>query len=238
MGQFTTDSSTLPQGEEKTTVVRSMFDAIAPRYELVNRIITFGLDSQWRKTTLKSLGLPSGSRLLDLACGTGDFTRMATTAGFEVVGADLSIGMLSAAKGSVRGVEADAAHLPFPDHTFDGLLCGYALRNFTDLEGAIAAMGRVLRPGGRLAILEVAAPKSRFLRFGYELWFSRCVPFLGGLLSDKNAYAYLPKSMAYLPERDALLQLFRERGFSGVNHHFILGGLSQRISATKSGLPQ
>ncbi len=215
-----------------------MFDAIAPRYELVNRIITFGLDTQWRKTTLKSLGLPSGSRLLDLACGTGDFTRMATSAGFDVVGADLSLGMLSAAKGLERGVEADAAHLPFPSHAFDGLLCGYALRNFTDLDGAIAEMGRVLRPGGRLAILEVAAPKSRFLRFGYELWFNRCVPFLGGLLSDKQAYAYLPKSVAYLPEREELLDLFRKHGFSGVNHHVILGGLSQRISATKRGAPQ
>ena len=212
-----------------------MFDTIAPRYELVNRLITFGLDHRWRTATLDRLALPSGSHLLDLAAGTGDFTRLATDRGMTVVSADLSIGMLQAGRGTTRAVEADAAHMPFADATFDGLVCGYALRNFTDLAGAIAEMARVVRPGGRLAILEVAAPSSRLLRSGYSMWFDHCVPKIGGFLSDRDAYAYLPRSTAYLPETDDLCALFTNAGFSGVNHHLILGGLSQRITGTRRG---
>lgn len=214
-----------------------MFDAIAPRYELVNKLITFGLDARWRRTTLSRLAVPAGSTVLDLAAGTGDFTRLATAAGCTVVSADLSLGMLEAGSGVERGVEADAAHLPFATASFDGLLCGYALRNFTDLAGAITEMARVVRPGGRVAILEVAAPPSAFLRAGYSLWFDRCVPIIGGLLSDRDAYAYLPRSTAYLPPRDELCDLFRGAGFSGVNHDLILGGLSQRITATRTARP-
>jgi demethylmenaquinone methyltransferase/2-methoxy-6-polyprenyl-1,4-benzoquinol methylase len=212
-----------------------MFDAIAPRYELINKIITFGLDRRWRRATLDSLGLQRGARILDLACGTGDFSRMAASAGYVAIGADLSLGMLEAATSPLIAVEADAAFLPFARGSFDGVLCGYALRNFTDLDGVIAEMARVLRPGGRLAVIDVAAPDSRFLRFGYNLWFNRCVPFLGGLLSNKAAYHYLPRSTAYLPPREDLLSRFRVAGFSGVNHHLVFGGLSQRIQATKQG---
>ena len=236
MANFELAKGELPVGEEKTKVVRSMFDAIAPRYELVNKIITFGLDRRWRRATLDSLGLPAGSRILDLACGTGDFSRMASAAGFETVGADLSLGMLEAASSPLLAVEADAAFLPFASGSFDGVLCGYALRNFTDLDGVISEMARVLRPGGRLAIIDVAAPNSRFLKFGYNLWFNKCVPFLGGLLSNKAAYSYLPRSPADLPPREDLLRRFRDAGFSGVNHNLVFGGLSQRIQATKQGL--
>jgi demethylmenaquinone methyltransferase/2-methoxy-6-polyprenyl-1,4-benzoquinol methylase len=225
----------LPVGEEKTRVVRSMFDAIAPRYEFVNKIITFGLDRRWRRATLASLGLERGSLVLDVACGTGDFTKMANASGFVSIGVDLSLGMLEAASSPITAVEADGAFLPFATGTFDGVLCGYALRNFTDLDGVIAEMARVLRPGGRLAIIDVAAPNSRLLKFGYNLWFNRCVPFLGGLLSNKAAYSYLPRSTAYLPPRDELLERFRRAGFSGVNHHLVFGGLSQRFQATKHG---
>ena len=231
------DASVLPSPEEKTKVVRSMFDAIAPRYELVNRLMTFGLDARWRRRTVRSLALPSGSVILDLACGTGDLSRTAAAAGLVPIGADLSFGMLASSHGTGPLIQADATKLPLLNGSVDGLLCGYALRNFTDLAAALNEMGRVTRPGGRLAILEVAQPRNRVMRFGFSLWFDRAVPIIGGLLSDRNAYRYLPASTVYLPEPTQLRQLLIDAGFSGVNHRFLSGGLSQMVTATRSTAP-
>ncbi len=176
-----------------------MFDVIAPRYDLMNRLMTFGLDQSWRKGTVAALGLPADALVLDLACGTGDLTRLALRSGYRVVGADLSAGMLAVNGTSAPVVEADGSRLPFAGSTFDGLVCGYALRNFTDLAATLDECARVLRAGGRLAVLEVDAPSSRLWRAGYDVWFTRAVPLLGGALSDKEAYRYLPRSVAYLP---------------------------------------
>jgi demethylmenaquinone methyltransferase/2-methoxy-6-polyprenyl-1,4-benzoquinol methylase len=228
-------SQALPQGEEKTARVRSMFDAIAPRYDLVNRLMTFGLDQAWRRATVGALGLPPGSRLLDVACGTGDLTRLAQRRGFRVVGADLSAGMLRANHTGAPLLQADCSRLPFPDGAFDGLVCGYALRNFSDLAGALAETARVLRPGGRVAILEVDAPKSAFLRTGYDIWFNRVVPRLGAALSDREAYDYLPRSVAYLPPTPVLRRLLTDAGYSGVGIRPLAGGLSQLLFATRAG---
>jgi demethylmenaquinone methyltransferase/2-methoxy-6-polyprenyl-1,4-benzoquinol methylase len=227
----------LPQGEEKTARVRSMFDAIAPRYDLVNRLMTFGLDQSWRRTTIGALGLPAGSLVLDLACGTGDLTRMAVGQGHRVVGADLSAGMLAANGTGVPLVHADCSRLPFPDGAFDGVVCGYALRNFTDLPEALEETARVLRPGGRLAILEVDAPTSSALRAGYHVWFDKVVPVLGGLLSDREAYAYLPRSTAYLPPTATLRKMISDAGYAAVGIRPLSGGLSQLVVATRSGPP-
>ncbi|HUA94147.1 MAG TPA: ubiquinone/menaquinone biosynthesis methyltransferase [Acidimicrobiales bacterium] len=226
----------LPTGANKTVRVRSMFDAIAPRYDLVNRLMTFGLDRGWRRTTVAALGLAPGSTVLDLACGTGDLASLAGRCGYRTLGADLSWGMLEA--GHARPVlQADASRLPLPDGALDGVVCGYALRNFADLAGSLAEAARVLRPGGRLAVLEVAAPKAGVLRAGYRLWFEHVVPVLGGILSDADAYRYLPRSVAYLPDEPALRQLFTEAGFATVGRRLLHGGLSQLITATRSGLP-
>jgi len=227
----------LPHGEEKTARVRSMFDAIAPRYDLVNRLMTFGLDQSWRRTTVKALALPGDSLLLDLACGTGDLTRLAVRQGHRVIGADLSTGMLAANHTGAPLVQVECSQLPFPDASFDGLVCGYALRNFTDLAGALVETGRVLRPGGRVAILEVDAPTSPALRAGYRIWFERIVPMLGGALSDRQAYEYLPRSTAYLPAAPALRRLLRDAGYAAVGIRPLAGGLSQLIVATRSGTP-
>jgi len=227
------DPSPLPPLEEKTEVVRSMFDAIAPRYELVNRVMTFGLDASWRRRTVSSLGLPPGSLVLDLACGTGDLSRTAAAHGLRPIGADLSFGMLSASHDTGPLVHADAAALPLADASVDGLLCGYALRNFTDLPRCLGEMARVVRPGGRISLLEVGAPESTLIGLGYRLWFERIVPVIGGLLSDRAAYRYLPASTAYLPEPAALRNMLLAAGFSGVNHHHLSGGLSQLITATR-----
>ncbi len=227
--------SELPQGEEKTARVRSMFDAIAPRYDLVNRLMTFGLDQGWRRATVAALALPPGSLVLDVACGTGDLTRLAQRRHYRVIGADLSGGMLAANRSGAPLLQTDCSQLPFADDTFDGLVCGYALRNFTDLAGALAETARVLRPGGRVAILEVDAPRSTVLRTGYDIWFKKVVPRLGAALSDREAYDYLPRSVAYLPSTPVLRRMVRDAGYSGVGIRPLAGGLSQLVYATKVG---
>lgn len=229
----------LPTGAAKRAAVREMFDAIAPRYDLVNRLMTLGLDQRWRRRTLDALALPSGSRLVDLGSGTGDFVRLARRAGHRVVGVDLSFQMLARARarGAPVAVQADAELLPIADASVDGVVSGFALRNLRDLAAALAEAARVLRPGGRLALLEVAAPEPGPLRFGFGLWFDHVVPLIGGLLSDRAAYRYLPRSVAYLPDEAGLRRLLQDSGFATVGRRLLHGGLSQVITATRTGLP-
>jgi demethylmenaquinone methyltransferase / 2-methoxy-6-polyprenyl-1,4-benzoquinol methylase len=225
----------LPTGEEKTARVRAMFDTIAPRYDLIKRLMTFGLDQAWRRGAVAALALPEDSVVLDLACGTGDLSRLALRRGYRVIGADLSAGMLFANDASTPLVEADGRLLPFADGAFDGLVCGYALRNFADLAATLAECARVLRSGGRLAALEVDAPTSRLWRAGYDVWFTKAVPVLGGALSDREAYRYLPRSVAYLPPAVELRRMLLAAGFSAVGVRPLAGGLSQQIVATRAG---
>jgi demethylmenaquinone methyltransferase/2-methoxy-6-polyprenyl-1,4-benzoquinol methylase len=225
----------LPAGEEKTALVRSMFDTIAPRYDLVNRLMTFGLDVGWRKQSVRALGLPTGSVVLDLACGTGDFLKILTRAGLRPFGMDLSWGMLAANRTGAPLAQANAASLPVATGKLDGITCGYALRNFTDLAPAFAEFSRVIRPGGRLSILEVAEPDRGLLRAGDRVWFRRVVPIIGGVLSDRDAYRYLPRSTAYLPPTDQLRSMLNDAGFSSVNRRALSGGLSQLLTATRRG---
>jgi len=223
----------LPQGEEKTRRVRAMFDAIAPRYELVNHLLTMGMDRRWRRRAVSDLRLPAGSVVLDVATGTGDFLRECSAAGLTPVGTDLSFQMLAHAGLTAPLVQADASALPFREGSVDAVTCGYALRNFTDLAACLNEMGRVIRPGGRLCLLEVAEPRSGLWRWGFRLWFRRVVPFIGSVLSDRDAYHYLPESTAYLPSSSEIRQMLLDAGFSAVNHRLILGGLSQQFLATR-----
>jgi demethylmenaquinone methyltransferase/2-methoxy-6-polyprenyl-1,4-benzoquinol methylase len=211
-----------------------MFDAIAPRYEFVNHLMTFGLDRRWRRRAVADLRLPLESQILDVASGTGDFSREAVRQGLHATSTDLSYGMLDASHDLNAKVQADASQLPFLTASFDGVTCGYALRNFTDLQATFDEMARVLRPGGRLSVLEVAEPRSGIWRWGFRLWFRRIVPFIGGALSDRAAYQYLPKSTAYLPVSETLRTMLNQAGFTSVNHRLVLGGLSQQLLATKS----
>jgi demethylmenaquinone methyltransferase/2-methoxy-6-polyprenyl-1,4-benzoquinol methylase len=226
--------ATLPQGEEKTRQVRAMFDAIASRYELVNKLMTFGLDRRWRRRAVADLRLPEASLVLDLAAGTGDFTRELVRQGHRAVATDLSLGMLEAGSSMPERVQADAQGLPFATASFDGITCGYALRNFTDLAATFDEMARVTRPGGRLSLLEVAEPQSGLWRAGFRLWFRRVVPFIGSIVSDRDAYRYLPRSTAYLPSSDEVVRMLNSSGFSAVNNRRIMGGLSQQFIATRS----
>ncbi|MGI8683259.1 MAG: ubiquinone/menaquinone biosynthesis methyltransferase [Mycobacteriales bacterium] len=206
----------LPTGKEKERAVRAMFDRIAPRYDALNRILTFGLDMRWRRRAIRALQLPAASRVLDVACGTGDFCRELAGAGLVPLGLDVSWGMLVAGRARVPLVQADALRLPIASGAVDGSTCGFALRNVVDLPGLFGELGRVLRPGGRVSILEVAEPTSSVIRAGHRLYFRQVVPRIGGLLSDRPAYRYLPKSTAYLPPLDELLAMLSAAGFTSV----------------------
>ncbi len=214
-----------------------MFDTIAPRYDLVNRVMTFGLDVRWRRRACRALAIPAGSVVLDVACGTGDFLRELKRQGMAPVGVDLSWGMLAANTSGEPLVQADATRLPVGTGSVAGVTCGYALRNLTDLEAALAEIARVLAPGGRISLLEVSEPTWAPLRVGHRLWFNRAVPVIGALLSDAEAYRYLPQSVAYLPDEATLRALLVAAGFSGVNRRPLLGGASQLVTATRAGAP-
>jgi demethylmenaquinone methyltransferase/2-methoxy-6-polyprenyl-1,4-benzoquinol methylase len=224
----------LPQGEEKVRAVRGLFDAIAPRYDLVNRVMTFGLDIGWRRRTVAALSLPAGSLVFDLACGTGDLCRELGAASYAPVGFDLSWGMLAAAKTPAPLVQADVLRLPVRDGVADGITCGFALRNVVSLSDLFDECARVLRQGGRVAFLEVAEPRSRVLRFGHGLYFRRVVPLIGGLLSDRQAYRYLPRSTAYLPSPDEVTGLLLRSGFGDVRRRLLGLGAAQVIVGTRA----
>ena len=228
-----TTNDALPQGEEKVKAVRSMFDAIAPRYDLVNRIMTFRLDVGWRRKTVAALRLPAGSLVLDLAAGTGDLCRDLQRAGHVAIGADLSWGMLAHARTDAPLVQADALRLPLPDGAADGVTSGFALRNFVDLAAFFAELGRVVRPGGRVALLDAAQPENKVLQLGHGVYFGKVVPKIGGLLSDASAYRYLPQSMAYLPAPAVMLDTLAAAGFAEVDRRLLTGGIAQLITGTR-----
>lgn len=230
------EAAQLPTGSDKRRLVRSMFDAIAPRYELVNDLMTFGLDRSWRRRALAALELAPSTTVLDLACGTADFARALEHAGYRAVGVDLSPGMLAAAHGTTSPLLlADALRLPFADRTLDGCISGFALRNLVDLEATFAEIARVVVPGGRIALLEVDRPGNPLLGAANRLWCEQGVPRLGALLSDPSAYRYLPRSYAYLPGRDELLGLLRAAGFVDACHLPLTWGVTQVITATRAG---
>lgn len=211
-----------------------MFDAIAPRYDLVNRVMTFGLDRGWRRRTVGALGLARGSLVIDLAAGTGDLCRDLHDAGQRAVGFDLSAGMLGHARTSAPLVQADALRLPMPDGAADGAVCGFALRNFVDLPLFFDELARVVRPGGRIALLDVAEPTSAVLRLGHRAYFAGVVPRIGALLSDGAAYRYLPRSVAYLPAPEAMVAAIGEAGFEAVERRLLTGGITQLLTGTRS----
>lgn len=214
--------------------MQSMFDRIAPRYDLINRILTGGLDTGWRRRTVAALDLPPGSRVADLACGTGMLCEELLRAGHRPTGFDSSQGMLDRARTRAPLVRADILELPLADGEMDGVTCGFALRNVTDLRTCFAEMVRVLRPGGRAALLEVAEPEQALLRRLHRVYFWRVAPAVGGLLSDRSAYRYLPRSTAYLPPPHALLDLLSEAGFVSPRREALGLGAAQLLTATRA----
>ncbi len=224
----------LPEGAEKRRAVRSMFDAIAPRYDLVNRLLTLRMDVGWRRTTLGRLELAPEALVLDLACGTGDFCVELEKAGHRPIGIDLSLGMLEAARTTAPLVQGDLLELPLADGSADAAVCGFALRNLVALEPFFAELHRVVRPGGRIGLLDVSRPDNRILRAGHGVYFNRVVPLLGGLLSDRSAYAYLPRSVSYLPEPVELMARLEGVGFVDVDRRQLSTGITQLLIATRA----
>jgi len=223
----------LPQGEEKRRAVRSLFDTISGRYDLVNRIMTLGLDVGWRRRAVRALHLPGGALVLDLACGTGDLCTELQRSGYRAMGFDFSHGMLSATTTTAPLVEADVLRLPLRDGAADGATSGFALRNVVDLGGFFSEIGRVVRSGGRIALLDTSEPDNRLMRAGHGLYFRQVVPRIGGLLSDATAYAYLPRSMAYLPPPAEMVAMLREAGFPDAERRQLSGGITQLLIGTR-----
>lgn len=227
-------TSRLPQGEDKARAVRGLFDTIADRYDLVNRVMTLGMDVGWRRRAVRTLRLPGGSVVADLACGTGDFCRELHHSGYRAIGFDFALGMLRRARTDAPLVQADVLHLPLADASVDGATCGFALRNVVDLTDLFTETARVVRPGGRIALLETSEPDGPLMRTGHRLYFRRVVPLVGGILSDRDAYAYLPRSTAYLPPPSAMMASLREAGFPDAERIQVSGGIAQLIVGTRS----
>jgi demethylmenaquinone methyltransferase/2-methoxy-6-polyprenyl-1,4-benzoquinol methylase len=228
------DRDQLPEGDDKARMVQNMFDAIAPRYDLVNRVMTFRLDIRWRKRAIRDLKLPPASLVLDLAAGTGDLSTDLREAGMIPVAMDLSFGMLSNDTSGAPRAQADILRLPVPDSSVDGIICGFALRNLVDLDAFFRECARAIKPGGRVSLLDVGIPHNPIMRFGNNIYFGKIVPRIGAILSDGPAYRYLPKSVAYLPDRSVLVEKLRAAGFPDATHHQLSGGLTQLMVGTRA----
>jgi len=206
--------------------VRSMFDRISPVYDAMNRTMTMGLDQRWRRATVAAV-VQRGDSVLDACCGTGDLAVAAQEAGGSVIGLDFSERMLERARrksGEVEWVQGDALALPFADGSFDAATVGFGVRNLDDLERGLAELRRVLRSGGRVAILEITKPSGLLAPF-YRLWFDGVVPLLGKLLPGGSAYTYLPASVRRFPGPDELAALLRGAGFEDVRWRTFAGGI-------------
>jgi demethylmenaquinone methyltransferase / 2-methoxy-6-polyprenyl-1,4-benzoquinol methylase len=206
--------------------VRSMFDRIAPVYDVMNRVMTAGLDQRWRRLTAAAVVHP-GDRVLDACCGTGDLAVAAAREGGRVTGLDFSERMLERARRkapALEWVEGDLLALPFADGSFAAATVGFGIRNVDDLERGLAELRRVLRPGGRLGILEITQPRGALRPF-YRLWFDRIVPLLGRVLPGGSAYTYLPASVRRFPGPDELARMLEDKGFSDVRYRTFAAGI-------------
>jgi demethylmenaquinone methyltransferase/2-methoxy-6-polyprenyl-1,4-benzoquinol methylase len=204
-----------------------MFDRIAPVYDVMNRVMSAGLDRRWRKLTAEAVVRP-GDRVLDACCGTGDLAVAALAAGAaEVVGVDFSPRMLERARRkrpSVQWVEGDLLGLPLEDASFDAATVGFGVRNVGDLSKALSELRRVLRPGGRVGILEITTPTGALAPF-YRVWFDRVVPVLGKAFRVGGAYTYLPASVKRFPGPAELAGLVAEAGFTETTYRSLAGGI-------------
>ncbi len=229
----------LPTGEDKRVRVRDMFDRIAPRYDALNRVMSVGMDQRWRRRALAKIGVGPGDLVVDLACGTGDFCELVEARGARAVGVDFALQMLR--QGRARGlahpvVQGDGEWLPFRSGSVDVVTCGFALRNFVSLKGVLAEVARILKPGGRVALIDVDRPAWGPIRAAHSLYFDRLVPLVGGLVSDRKAYAYLPQSTAYLPPPEELREMMSAVGFLDVSRERLFLGSAQILTGVRGPL--
>jgi demethylmenaquinone methyltransferase / 2-methoxy-6-polyprenyl-1,4-benzoquinol methylase len=203
-----------------------MFDRIAPLYDLMNRLMTAGLDQGWRRAAARAVVRP-GDRVLDLCCGTGDLALAGQEEGGDVTAVDFSAPMLERARSKsseIVWLEADALHLPLADASFDAVTIGFGLRNVASAEQGLAEMRRVLTPGGRLAVLDVTRPRGLLAPF-YNVWFDALIPAVGKLLPGGAAFTYLPASVRRFPEPRELARLMDEAGFEQIRWRLFAGGI-------------
>jgi demethylmenaquinone methyltransferase / 2-methoxy-6-polyprenyl-1,4-benzoquinol methylase len=216
--------SIVPPADERPVFVNHMFARIAPTYDLMNRLMTFGQDQGWRRKLLEAGALPPHGILLDIGTGTGDiaYAAMQQYPGVRAIGSDFTYEMMAAGVGKVPGlvlpfVQGDTFALPFPGDTFDAVVSGFLVRNVVDRVAAFREMARVTKPGGRVACLEIAPPTNALLEPFFRFYFFTIVPLIGGIVSgDSKAYSYLPHSTVEFPPPDALARLMEQAGLSNV----------------------
>jgi demethylmenaquinone methyltransferase / 2-methoxy-6-polyprenyl-1,4-benzoquinol methylase len=226
MGSAQARTGTLEEGQ-----VRAMFDRIARVYDLMNSVMTAGLHHRWRERAADLAGLGPGARALDVACGTGDLalelSRRVGPSG-QVVGADFSEAMLERARAKSADVTwewANALELPYPDAGFDAATVGFGARNFSDLDRGLAEMARVVRPGGRVVVLEITTPQRPPLSTFFSIWFDRVVPALGRIAGDPEAYSYLPSSVKRFPRPEELAARMSAVGLGELRWILTAGGI-------------
>lgn len=223
---------------EKGRGIRDMFDAIAPRYDLLNRLLSLGIDRRWRTFAVGRLNIPPGGRVLDVATGTGDVAleiASRTPDSVMIVGEDFTQGMLvhgleKIAKSPfghrISLINAPCEAMPHPSGIFDGVTIAFGIRNVVDRLAGLREMRRVLKPGGRAVILEFSNPRSRFFKSLYYFYFRRILPFIGGLLSRRSAYQYLPDSVLEFPDQESFKALMAEAGFADLKHYDLTFGIA------------
>ncbi len=230
---------------DKGRGIRAMFDAIAPRYDLLNRLLSLGIDRRWRTFAVRQLQIPAAGWVLDVATGTGDVAlevAAQTPASVQIVGVDFTQGMLvqglekiarSVHRERILLVNAPCEALPHPAASFDGVTIAFGIRNVVDREAGLGEMFRVLRPGGRVVILEFSNPRSRVFKSLYHFYFRRLLPLIGGLLSQRSAYQYLPDSVLAFPERDVFMGMMTAAGFTDLHFYDLTGGIATVYVGTR-----
>lgn len=220
------------QGRERAQYVQGMFGRIANRYDLMNRLMTFGQDMRWRRFVIEKASLPPNGRLLDLAIGTGDIAFVGLEQHPEITayGADFALPMMVVGKGRTRGdrvrwSQGDALSLPYPDNTFDAVVSGYLLRNVIDLDRCLAEQRRVVKPGGMIVALDTTPPEPSLLRPFIDIHLRYIIPTLGRLIADApDAYEYLPSSTQAFKEPQQLVEIMVRAGLTDVAYQTFMFG--------------
>lgn len=228
--------------------IRKLFDKIAPDYDRLNHILSLNIDKGWRKKAVRQIADEDRPmKVLDVACGTGDFTieiARKVTPGSEVTGVDISEGMMAVGKEKIRKARvcaelyvADCEALPYEDNTFDRISAGFGVRNFEHLDIGLKEMSRVIKPDGKLVILELSVPSNPVIRWCYKLYFQKILPAIGGLVSgDRGAYEYLPASVLRFPAPELFIQMMKDAGFETVEHTPFTLGICRMYVGKKSAL--
>ena len=230
---------------EKGEKIQQMFGTIAPRYDFLNRLLSFGIDRRWRTKAVRLLKYREGARILDVATGTGDVAleiARSTPVSVRITGADFCREMVELGEVKVAASPygsridfrvAPCEDLPFPDNTFDSITIAFGIRNVVDRKLGLAEMWRVLRPGGRLIILEFSTPRSRLFRQLYYFYFRRLLPVNGGLFSRYNAYKYLPDSVLEFPSHEEFSRMIAEAGFKSIHIKELTFGIASIYAGDK-----